>query len=353
LLIAGALLLALAGCERDGIETHRVLIPPPPEMKVRLLGAMIPHDQDMWFFKVVGPLDAIDPLEAPFKDFIRSVRFDKPGEPITWAMPKEWAKAAGEQGQRYATLRAGSNDDAPELTVHRFPAEGKMGDPGDNVERWGRMYVGVKVGPGEWKNYTQDDKTAAGGVPITFVDMKGPGAPQGGRGVPPMAGGAGMPNPHARGEKISYTAPEGWMEGDRVVQRGGIRVEYDVALKLEKDGRTVDLTVSKFATGGGLSLLQNINRWREQIGLAKLDEAQLKDAVTKVKVGNAGGLKADFTGPGNQPGKGERRIIGVVVPRETMTWYIKMDGPAALVGEQQAAFDKFLGSVKFDGGNGG
>jgi hypothetical protein len=75
--------------------------------------------------------------------------------------------------------------------------------------------------------------------------------------------------------------------------------------------------------------------------------------MTKVKLGNADGLEVDFTGEGKPPVKGGRRILGVLVPRDGMIWVIKLDGPADLVGGQKAAFDKFLGSVKFDGGNGG
>jgi hypothetical protein len=352
LLIAAASLLPLAGCQRDAIETHRVEIPEPPEPKVRLLGAMLPHDHDMWFFKVAGKLDAIEPLKAVFEDFVRSVRFGKPGEPISWTLPEGWKKLPeAKEQQRYATLRAGANDDAPELTVHRFPAEGKMADVRDNVIRWGPREVGVKVPLDEWKQYTHPDRTAAGDLPITFVDMRGPG-PKAGVAMPPFAGG-GQENPHARPEKISYTAPEGWKEADRVVERGGIRVEYDAAWKVEKDGHTADITISKFPGGSG-GLLPNVNRWRTaQLGLPPLQEDQLKDAMKAVKLGNAEGQAVDFTGPGNQPGKGERRILAAIVSRPGATWYIKMDGPADLVGGQKAAFDKFLGSVTFDGGNGG
>lgn len=349
LLIAGATLLALVGCRRDGIETHRVEIPTPPEPKGRLLGAIVPHDKDVWFFKVAGTLAAIDPLQAPFEDFVRSVRFEKEGEPIVWTLPKGWERLDENQNeQRYATLRIGEGDKAPQLTVHRFPAGGQIADPEANVVRWAKREVGVKVPPGEWVQYTRDDKTTEGGVPITFVDVKGPKTGAEGAMMPPFAGGANPhDNPHARAEKIRYTAPEGWKQGPKFVERGGIRIDYDVALKLEKDGQTADLTVSKFPGGGDQFLLMNVNRWRDQLGLGKLDADQLIDAMKTVKLGNADGKEVDFTG------KGRRRILGAIVERPGMTWYIKMDGPADLVGSQKAAFDKFLGSVKFDGGNGG
>jgi hypothetical protein len=353
---AGAALLPLLGCQRDAIETHRVEIPEPPEPRVRLLGAMIPHDKDIWFFKVTGKLDDVEPLKTPFEDFIHSVRFNDAAEPITWVLPKGWERRGENGEQRYATLRLGPTDDAPELTVHRYPAEGQMGDLAENVIRWGRMYAGVKVPSDEWRQYTKEDKTAVGDVAITFVDMKGPGGKGGGMKAP-FAGEADphapQENPHARSEKVTYTAPEGWKETDRVVQRSGIEVRYDVALKVEKGGASALLTVSKFPGNGSKVLLMNVNRWRDQLGLPELDEGQLMDALKKVKVGYADGRAVDFTGPGKPPGKGQRRILGVVVSRQGLTWFIKMDGPADLVGEKKAAFDKFLGSVKFDGGNGG
>src|SRR5690349_18651267 len=65
--------LALLGCQQEGIETHRVLRPPPPpppEEKVRLLGAMIPHEKNTWFFKLVGPVEAVEKQKAAFDSFI-------------------------------------------------------------------------------------------------------------------------------------------------------------------------------------------------------------------------------------------------------------------------------------------
>jgi hypothetical protein len=338
---AGLALLSLLGCQQDAIETHRVAIPEPPTPKVRLLGAMMPHDKDMWFFKVVGKLDVIEPLKAPFEDFVRSVRFDKPGEPISWDLPKGWERLP-ENRDRYATFRAGSDDHAPELTVHRYGAAEKMASIPDNVERWGRMYVGVRVTQDSWDQYVRQDKTAAEGVPITFVDMKGPGGTGGGGMAAPFAGGA---NPHAPRQKLSYTVPEGWKETDPVITRGGMTFRYEAALKVEKGGASALATISKLGgTGGGT--LMNVNRWRGQVGLPPLDEAQLRDAARTVTVAGGSADYVDFTGRGE-------RVLGVVLPREGETWFVKMQGPADLVGEQKAAFDKFVGSVKFDGGNGG
>ncbi len=311
---------------------------------MRLLGAIVPHDKDTWFFKLVGSPDAVEPLQKPFEDFVRSVRFDRPDEPISWKLPEGWERLPDKPGgDRYATLHVGPKDAPLDLSVHRYGDAEQMRSIPANVIRWGKNDVGLVVRRDEWKYYTHDDKTAEGGLSVTFVDMKGPGGTGGGM-KPPFAGGA---NPHAPAadEKLTYTVPEGWKEADRVVRRGGIEVRYEAALKVEEGGASALLTVSKFPEGAG-GLLPNVNRWRDQVGLPPLSKEELFKVGTDVKVGDSGGLAVDFKGR-------ERRVLGVVAPREGFTWFIKMDGPADLVEKQKPAFDKFVGSVKFDGGKGG
>jgi len=335
--------VAVIGCQEEPIETHRVQLlepPPPPEAKVRLLGAMIPHEKDTWFFKLVGKLEAIEPLQQPFEEFVRSVSFNKPGERIGWTLPKDWERLPNDNPSRYATIHVGPKDAGLDLTVVPLGDEPQTRSTFANVARWGRNDVGLKVRQDDVDNYVHLDKTAEG-EPITFVDMKGPGGSGGGM-KPPIAGGR---NPHAPQEKLTYTAPPGWKETDKVVKRGGIEVRYEVALKVEEGGASALLTVSQFPVGAG-DVLQNLNRWRDQVGLKPLERDQLADASREVRVDGKRALGVDFKGD-------ERRILGVVVLRQDAVWFIKMDGPANLVGKQKAAFDNFVGSVKFDGGNGG
>jgi hypothetical protein len=341
--------LALAGCQQDAIETHRVLRPeppPPPEEKVRLLGAMIPHDQNTWFFKLVGPLDAVEKQKAAFDGFIGSLKF-KGSEDVAWELPEGWEKGPDRPG-RYATIRVGPKDAALELTVHRLGDEPQTRSELANVNRWRNNDLGLKpLQAGDFDGVTR--RQDVDGAKALLVDMKGPGSHGGGR-MPPFAGdGGGRP----AADKLSYTAPEGWKETDRVITRNGMEFRYEAALKVEEGGASALLTVSKLSGAGG-GLLMNVNRWRaDQLGLPPLDEAQLADAAKSVKVGGSDGVSVDFTGPGKPPGKEGQRILAVVVPRQGMTWFVKMQGPADLVGKQKAAFDKFVGSLKFDGGNGG
>ena len=68
----GLALLGLAGCQNgDGIRHYQV---PRPEAR-RLLAAVVPHGDDTWFFKLVGPEAAVEGHRDEFERFIRTVRF--------------------------------------------------------------------------------------------------------------------------------------------------------------------------------------------------------------------------------------------------------------------------------------
>jgi hypothetical protein len=343
LAVTGAVLLSLIGCQQDVIETHRVAHeepPPPSDPKVRLLGAIVPHEQDTWFFKVVGKLDAVAPLKRPFEDFVRSIYFSQTGD-AEWKLPEGWERLPDSAG-RFATLRPGSKDGGLELTVHRFGNEEQARSKTANVARWGLNDLGIKVRPSDLDEYTHEDRTTADGIPIIFVDMKGPGGKGGGM-KPPLAGGR---NPHAAPPapqgKPTYTLPEGWRE----IAPGDRPFAPLVALQVREDGAEARVTISK--AGGGL--LANINRWRQdQLGLAPLARDQAEQAAQDITVGGRVAKLVDFSGTGREP----KRILAVLAPGGEQDWVIKMQGPADLVGKQKAAFEKFVGSVKFDGGNGG
>ena len=298
---------------------------------MRLLGAIIPHDKDTWFFKLTGKLDAVGAYQKEFEDFVRSVRFDQGGEAITWRLPDGWERLA-EDPERYATIRVGPKAAALELTVHRFGNAEQMRSVYQNVVRWGQREVGIPVREDDLRTYVQRDKTAEDKVPFYFVDMKGPGG----------SGGMVM-NPSAA--KLSYQTPDDWKPTSPII-RG---FQYEAAFAVE-GGALV--TISKFPGQGG-GLLSNANRWRDQIGLPPIAQDQLDQAVKSLAVDGTGADYVDFKGPGKKPTDGGEHILGVMVPRGIETWFIKMQGPAETVAKQKAAFEKFVGSVKFDGGNGG
>jgi len=106
----------------------------------RLLGAIIPHGQWMWFFKMVGPPELIGKHKQAFESFISSIKFPEQAEgesgraePIVWKLPDGWQRLPG-SGIRYATIRVGASDEALELSV--TPLARSANTVLANVNRW-------------------------------------------------------------------------------------------------------------------------------------------------------------------------------------------------------------------------
>jgi hypothetical protein len=80
-------LLVLNGCQgTDGIEAYDApkdanLTAGPVAPDTRTLAAAIYRENATWFLKLMGPIDAVAPLEAPFQAVLRGIRFAGPDAP--------------------------------------------------------------------------------------------------------------------------------------------------------------------------------------------------------------------------------------------------------------------------------
>src|SRR5262249_43446616 len=106
-------------------------------------------------------------------------------------------------------------------------------------------------------------------------------------------------------------------------------------------------TVTQLAGEAG-GLIENVQRWREQVRLPRATEQQLREDLRTFETAEGGGSLVDLAGP---DGARRERILGLILPRGGVTWFFKMRGPADLVGKQRDAFEAFVKSVRFDGGN--
>jgi len=106
-----------------------------------MLGAIVPHEELLWFFKLSGSKDAVAKQAPAFESFVQSVHFAKNAAPA-WELPPGWHEQPGNQ-MRYATIQITSEpaspDDPPlELSVS------KLGRPPGasseyllpNINRW-------------------------------------------------------------------------------------------------------------------------------------------------------------------------------------------------------------------------
>ncbi len=94
------------------------------------------------------------------------------------------------------------------------------------------------------------------------------------------------------GKPLTYTAPAGW--------RAGPERQMRLATFFVSDGQK-PLEVAVFPPFGG-SLLENVNRWRGQVGAKVVTEAELAVAAPELKLGDSKAYYVDVRGSGGAGG---------------------------------------------------
>ena len=134
----------------------------------------------------------------------------------------------------------------------------------------------------------------------------------------------------ARGPGLKWSAPAHWQEKQASSMR---KATY--AITGAKGAAELAVTAFPGDVGGDLP---NLNRWRGQLSLPPVEEAQYAANVTKLSVNGLAITVADITGPGENP----TRLLGAMVPYAGSTWFFKLTGSAALVADEKPAFLAFL-----------
>jgi hypothetical protein len=193
LLLWVSAITAQAGCEQqEAIAHYKVPKAPaskaPPsdasqetveqpagEPKDRTLGAIVPFGEQGWFFKLVGPKDAVAAKNDEFMAFLKSIHFSNQGKP-QWTLPEGWHEQPG-SGIRFATLLVPADDKPLEVSVTALPRT-----PGDeasyllsNVNRWrGQMKLPPIAGEQLAGESTQLELA---GATATLVNLLGTATP--------------------------------------------------------------------------------------------------------------------------------------------------------------------------------
>jgi hypothetical protein len=148
--------------------------------------------------------------------------------------------------------------------------------------------------------------------------------------------GSSMENPGTPGAEakpsIAWTTPGDW----KPVPPGAMRyAEFSVR---GANNETGNVSVSVFQGAGGGDL-ENVNRWRGQIGLPPLAAGELASLLVPLDAGGERVASVDMSGPKGRVLAAWRRSDGNV-------WFFKLTAPDALAGAQKPAFVKFLQSVQ-------
>jgi hypothetical protein len=131
---------------------------------------------------------------------------------------------------------------------------------------------------------------------------------------------------------IQYKVPEGWTVSPEARQMRHATI-------ITPTKTEVVVTVFGGTVGGDLA---NVNRWRQQVGLEGIQQADLEKNWTKVQTAdaNASAKVIDFTGP-----KG--RILAAIIPQGDRTWFIRTMGDSEAVAKTKDGFDAMVKSVSF------
>ena len=149
-----------------------------------------------------------------------------------------------------------------------------------------------------------------------------------------MAGAVPPPPDASETGQLSWKLPKGWTES-----RSGGGMRY-ATLKPSAPGKIeVSVTVFPGPAGGELA---NVNRWRNQIGLPPVDEAELARGRKSLK-SPAGELAVfDYT----SDGASKTRLVAAILFAGGNSWFVKMVGDAGPVAASRADFVRLLESLR-------
>lgn len=174
-----------------------------------------------------------------------------------------------------------------------------------------------------------------GGLPDGHPDI---GAGQGMDMASAQAAGIAPAPPPDR--TVAWTTPAGWVE------KPGSGFRYATFVIPGPEGQTGDLSITQLSGVAG-GLLGNINRWRGQIGLPPIADADLpKESRAIVPAGRPMTFVSHVSADPLIDGKHKRRIMGAILAGSDMSWFFKMVGEDALVRAAEKDFLKFLESLK-------
>jgi len=370
------LLLAAAGCGRDSVKVYKVdandtAVTPPPAAAPAAMPATMPGD-----------------LPAP----------DNSGLPrLKYNLPAGWKEKALTQ-LRVASFEISGNGRTADVSV--IPLSGMAGGDLANVNRW-RGQVGLSPLP-ETDLQKLAEKIEVAGQAADLYDLAGtsPGSGDAERilavifhrddtawffkatgdadlveknkpafvfflktlqfGEPaaapaldasqlppsqPAIPGMNLPGTTAPSSSAvarpTWTVPAGWQEGE-------LAQFLTARYVIKGDGAaTATVNVSQLAGDGG-GLLANVNRWRQQLGVAPVTEADLAKLAT-IDAADTKATLVEISGTDPRSGR-PARLVGVVLPLGGQTWFYKLTGDAGVVAAQKEALIQFVQSAKYPAG---
>lgn len=310
---------------------------------------------------------------------------------LKWSLPEGWEETAPGQIRVASFVVRGQDGKSADVSI--IPLPGQAGSDLDNVNRWrgqvslppitdeelakmaepleitgqpAQLYDMAGVNPGSEEKsrilaalmrregiawffkMTGDDALVAQQKPV-FIDflksLTFTTAPQ--AELPPshppigdaLTAAQSSAPPAWDKNKPTWQVPSGWKETP-----GG---QFLVAKFLLNGADNAQAAVNvSMSVGDGGGLAGNVNRWRKQLGLNELPEAEINQQLTSVEVLGGKAFLVDLAGTEAQTGQ-KARLMGAVVPRSGQTWFYKLMGNEQVVEREKEAFIQFLQTAKY------
>jgi hypothetical protein len=306
--------------------------------------------------------------------------------PVRWTTPAGWREMPPD-GIRLGSFVVQGQGGKAEVAITSFP--GSVGTELDNVNRWRGELQLAPIGESElsaqavtvdscegklfdmagaaartvvamiprngnsWFIKMKGDSAAVAEAKPAFLEFlksvrfgadEGPAAATAGMagGADPHAGLPGFANPHgelAAPEGPKWNVPAQWVE---TPPRAMIFKSFSIA---DDAKGKAEVTVSSFPGDVG-GVLNNVNRWRGQLGQAPVGAEQLAGVTETVQTAGGPATVVDFTGTDAKSGRPER-MVAAIVPHGGKTWFYKLMGEGAAVTKQKDSFVNFVKTVQY------
>ncbi len=129
---------------------------------------------------------------------------------------------------------------------------------------------------------------------------------------------------------IHWTTPPGWEELAPTSMRLG-------NFRITKGEKRAEVTIITFPGRVGTEL-ENVNRWRGEIGLEPIEETAISSEP--VVIGRGNGKLYEMAGP-------QFKTTAAILDKGDAKWFFKMRGDKDVVSEQKPAFVQLLKSITF------
>lgn len=318
-----------------------------------MLAAIVPDQDQLWFFKLLGAEGEVLPHVEAVESLFASIRHKDSGEGgLEWDTPKGWTER-GPEGMRLATLTPPGGGETLELSVISLPSTGKLEDDQlNNVNRWRGQLGLAPIDASGLKDSARGTKPLSldgfpGAIAIDLrgsidksamkAPMMGPPALGPVASAPPVPQAEGAPPLEGRSEATFQSQlPDAWKPApDRPMRVATYSLPE------------AEVVVSQFPKFGAMAdPLENVNRWRGQVGLPPLDLAGIEASQKALEIADRPASYFELLGP--QEATPPLGMLAAMTVRDDQVWFFKLLGPRAVVEAERERFFKWLSSIRFD-----